>query len=89
MITVTPEEISLFRSQLADSPEALTALDTIEQCKGSLEAAAQLIALETTDTEVSLRGDSNYLENLAQKLNKIICQEEVVPCGYFVGELEE
>ncbi|MCW5316367.1 hypothetical protein GTQ43_21855 [Nostoc sp. KVJ3] len=76
MITVTPEEISQFRSQLANSPEALAALDAIEECKGSLEAAAQLIAVETTDAEVSFRGDSNYLENLAQKLSKIICQEE-------------
>lgn len=76
MITVTPEEITQFRSQLADSPEALAALDAIEECKGNLEAATQLIAVETTDTEVSLRGDSNYLEKLAQKLSKIICQEE-------------
>ena len=76
MITVTPEEISQFRSQLADSPEALAALDAIEECKGNLEAAAQLIAVETTDAEVSLKGDSNYLDNLAQKLSKIICQEE-------------
>lgn len=76
MITVTPEEITQFRSQLVDSPEALAALDAIEECKGNLEAAAQLIAVETTDTEVSLRGDSNYLDNLALKLSKIICQEE-------------
>ncbi|MFN6482820.1 MULTISPECIES: hypothetical protein [unclassified Nostoc] len=76
MITVTPEEISQFRSQLADSPEALAALDAIEECKGNLEAAAQLIAVETTDAEVSLRGDSNYLKNLAQKFSTIICQEE-------------
>jgi hypothetical protein len=76
MITVTPEEITQFRSQLVDSPEALAALDAIEECKGNLEAAAQLIAVETTDTEVSLRGDSNYLDNLAQKLSKIICQKE-------------
>jgi len=76
MITVTPEEITQFSSQLVDSPEALAALDAIEECKGNLEAAAQLIAVETTDTEVSLRGDSNYLEKLAQKLSKIICQEE-------------
>jgi hypothetical protein len=26
--------------------------------------------------KVSLRGDSNYLDHLAQKLSKIICQEE-------------
>jgi hypothetical protein len=76
MITVTPEEITQFRSQLADSPEALEALDAIEECKGDLEAATQLIAVETTDAEVSLRADSNFLEKLAQKLSHIICQEE-------------
>ncbi|MBN3927526.1 hypothetical protein [Nostoc sp. NMS4] len=76
MITVTPEELSQFRSQLADNSEALAALDAIEECQGNLEAAAQLIAVETTEAEVSLRGDSNYLEKLAQKLSKIICQEE-------------
>ncbi len=76
MITVTPEEISQFRSQLADSPEALAALDAIEKCKGNLGAATRLIAIETTEAEVSLRAGSNYLEELAQKLSKIICQEE-------------
>jgi hypothetical protein len=76
MITVTPKEIIEFRTQFVDNPEALAALDAIEECKGNLEAAAQLIAVETTDEEVSLRADSNYLEKLAQKLSKIICQEE-------------
>ncbi|MBD2202350.1 hypothetical protein H6G33_12010 [Calothrix sp. FACHB-1219] len=76
MLTVTPEEISQFRSQLADIPEALEALDAIEECQGNLEAAAQLIAVETTEAEVSLRGNSDYLEILARKLSKIICQEE-------------
>ncbi|QIR36629.1 hypothetical protein HCG51_07595 [Tolypothrix sp. PCC 7910] len=76
MLTLTPEEISQFRSQLADSPEALAALDAIEECEGNLEAATQLIAVETTEAEVSLRGDSNFLEKLAEKLSNIICQEE-------------
>ncbi|MBD2299736.1 MULTISPECIES: hypothetical protein [Nostocales] len=76
MITLTPEEIAQFRSQLVDSPEALAALDAIEDCKGNLEAATQLIAVETTDAEVSLRGDFNFLEKLAEKLSNIICQEE-------------
>lgn len=76
MLTLTPEEISQFRTQLADSPEALAALDAIEECEGNLEAATQLIAVETTEAEVSLRGDSNFLEKLAEKLSNIICQEE-------------
>ena len=76
MITITPEEITQFRSQLADSAEALVALDVIEECKGNLGTAAQLIAVETSDAEVNLRADSSYLEKLAQKLSKIICEEE-------------
>lgn len=76
MLTLTPEEITHFRSQLADSPEALEALDAIEECQGNLAAAAQLIAVETSEAEVSLRGDSNYLDKLTQKLSKIICEEE-------------
>ncbi|QIR37020.1 hypothetical protein HCG51_09900 [Tolypothrix sp. PCC 7910] len=76
MLTLTPEEITHFRSQLADSPEALEALDAIEECQGNLEAAAQLIAVETSEAEVSLRGDSNYLDKLTKKLSKIICEEE-------------
>lgn len=76
MLTLTPEEINQFRSQLTDSPEALAALDAIEECEGNLEAASQLIAVETTDAEVSLRADSNFLEKLAEQLSNIICQEE-------------
>lgn len=39
MITVTPEEISQFRDQLADRPQALAALSTIEECEGYLDDA--------------------------------------------------
>jgi putative aminopeptidase FrvX len=67
MITVTPEEITQFRSQFTDNPEALAALDAIAECQGNLEAAAQLIAVETTDEEVSLRGDSNYFREISPK----------------------
>ena len=76
MLTITPDEISQFRIQFVDHPEALVTLDAIEECKGNLEAATQLIAVETTEEEVSLRADSSYLEKLAQKLSEIICQEE-------------
>ena len=76
MMNLTLEEIAQFRRQLSESPDALVAMDAIEECKGNLELATQLVAVETTDIEVSLRGDSNYLEQLAQKLSNIICQEE-------------
>lgn len=78
MTTVTPEEIAQYRSELADYPEALTALNAIERCKGNLEAAAKLIAIEETDEEVDTRADSDYLDKLAQKCRRVICQKEFI-----------
>ena len=37
--TVTAEEIDRFREQLKHDPEALAALDTIQECEGNLEEA--------------------------------------------------
>lgn len=76
MITITPEEITRFRTELADNTEALSALDAIEECEGDLESATQLIAIQQTDEEVSLRGGSDYLEKFSRKFHKIICQED-------------
>ncbi|NJN13231.1 MAG: hypothetical protein HC815_37075 [Richelia sp. RM1_1_1] len=44
MITVTPEEITEFRSQFVDNPEALAALDAIAECEGYVEDAVPLIS---------------------------------------------
>ncbi|MBW4502821.1 MAG: hypothetical protein KME57_25460 [Scytonema hyalinum WJT4-NPBG1] len=72
MITVTPEEITQFRSQLTDSPKALTALDTIEECEGYLEDAVPLLFMRETAQEAD-RGLNDWLE----KCRQFICQEEV------------
>ncbi|OUL19006.1 hypothetical protein [Nostoc sp. 106C] len=72
MITVTAEEISQFRSQLADRQEALVALDTIEECEGYLDDAVQLLVIRETAQEAD-RGLNNWLE----KIRQFICQEEV------------
>lgn len=72
MITVTPEEISQFRSQLADSPKALVALDTIQECEGYLEDAVPLLLMRETAKEVD-RSLNDWLE----KIRQFICQEEV------------
>jgi hypothetical protein len=45
MTQVTPEEIALFRVQLADYPDALAALEEIEECEGDLEDAAMVLAI--------------------------------------------
>ncbi|MEH1923569.1 hypothetical protein [Nostoc sp.] len=72
MITVTPEEISQFRRQLANSPEALTALDTIEECEGYLDDAVALLVMRETAQEAD-RGLNDWLE----KCRQFFCQEEV------------
>ena len=45
MITVTPEEISQFRSQFEDNPDISAVLDLIEQRNGNLETAAKILAI--------------------------------------------
>ncbi|MEH2012067.1 hypothetical protein [Nostoc sp.] len=55
MIIVTPEEISQFRSQLADNPQALVALDTIEECEGYLDDAVPLLVMRETAQEAIWR----------------------------------
>ncbi|MEH2237589.1 hypothetical protein [Nostoc sp.] len=72
MITLTPEEISQFRSQLADKPQALAALDTIEECEGYLEDAVPLLVMRET-----ARGADKSLNDLLEKCRQFICQEEI------------
>ncbi|MBD2456893.1 hypothetical protein H6G80_22805 [Nostoc sp. FACHB-87] len=72
MITLTPEEIAQFRSQLVDSPEALAALDAIEDCEGYLDDAIPLLVMRETAQEAD-RGLSDWLE----KIRQFVCQEEV------------
>lgn len=72
MITVTPEEISQFRSQLVDNPQALVALDTIEECEGYLDDAVPLLVMRETAQEAD-RSLNDWLE----KIRQFICQEEV------------
>ncbi len=72
MITVTPEEINQFRSQLADNPQALVALDTIEECEGYLDDAVPLLVMRETAQEAD-RSLNDWLE----KSRQFICQEEV------------
>jgi hypothetical protein len=45
-ITVTTEEIDLYRADLADYPEVLAALDVLADCEGDLEDAAITLAIE-------------------------------------------
>ncbi|MEM1168917.1 MAG: hypothetical protein AAGJ08_07530 [Cyanobacteria bacterium P01_H01_bin.35] len=73
MMKLTPEEIENFRSQLADYPEALAALDEIEEDEGDLEYATEIIALEA-GVEKSRR--EGWLEDLSKHSRNVICQDE-------------
>ncbi|MCC5618405.1 hypothetical protein LC605_25635 [Nostoc sp. CHAB 5836] len=72
MITVTPEEISQFRSQLADKPQALVALDTIEECEGYLDDAVPLLAMRETAQE-----EDKSLNDWLERCRQFVCQDEV------------
>lgn len=72
MLTVTPEEISQFRTQLADSPEALAALDAIEECEGYLDDAVPLLVMRETAQEAD-----RSLNDLLERCRQFLCQEEV------------
>ncbi|MBD1836693.1 hypothetical protein H6F78_20555 [Coleofasciculus sp. FACHB-64] len=93
MTIVTPEEIAKFRFELANNPEALTALDVLEECEGDLEYAAETVAIESGELQDDL-GDEDpnapsWLEKSAQKLRPHICTQafrEVLTQG-FAGAL--
>jgi len=74
MTTVTSQEIAQFRSQLADDPKAMEALDLIEDCEGDLEDAAMTLAIRAGQEPE--RANSEWLDALAKKWRAIICQEE-------------
>lgn len=73
MMKLTPEEIENFRSQLADYPEALAALDEIEEDEGDLEYATEIIALEAG---VEKSKKKSWLEDLSKRSRNVICQDE-------------
>jgi hypothetical protein len=76
MTVLTSEEIAQYRSQLADYPDALAALDEVEACDNSLEDAAEVLALESGDTKFTLaKSDQSYLDKLTEKAREVICSK--------------
>ncbi|MBH8571609.1 hypothetical protein I8752_00920 [Nostocaceae cyanobacterium CENA369] len=74
MTQVTSQEIALFRSQLADDPIAMEALDLIEDCEGDLEDAAMTLAIRSGQEPE--RANSEWLDALARKWRAVICEQE-------------
>src|SRR4028118_1717020 len=74
MTVVTQTEIEQFREQLIKNyPEALPNLDTIQECQGNLEDAAQVIVLEAGEEEVQ----SDLLDKLSSLCRSVICTEDM------------
>ncbi|CCH64771.1 hypothetical protein RINTHM_2950 [Richelia intracellularis HM01] len=74
MNIVTSREIAQFRSLLADYPQALEALDLIEDCEGDLEDATMTLSIrigQEPGTE-----NSEWLYSLAKKWRTVICRSE-------------
>ena len=74
MTTITPEEIAQSRSALADYPEALDALQIIEDVDGNLEDAVDVILIEAAVSRT--REPAEFIEQQARNLRRVICQEE-------------
>lgn len=85
MITVTFEEIAQYRSELSASPEALRALDMIEDCEGDLEDAAIALALQARQEPDT---SDRWLEGLAKRCRAVLCQADL-RAALTAGSLQE
>jgi hypothetical protein len=72
-ITVTQEEIEQFRAELADYPDALAALNEIEDCEGDLEDASIALAIQ-----VGQEPDTNdrWIESVAKQWRHTLCRAD-------------
>ncbi|WP_413160806.1 hypothetical protein ACL6C3_20040 [Capilliphycus salinus ALCB114379] len=73
MIILTSQEIAQFRSQLSEYPQALEALDTIEDCEGDIEDAAISIAIQVGQMPTT---SDNWLDGVAKRYRVTICDKE-------------
>ena len=74
MVIITSQQIAQFRSQLAEYPEALKALDAIEDCEGNIEDAAITLAIQAgQEPNIS----EHWLDGLAKRSRVAICKSEV------------
>ena len=92
MITITQTEIEQYRSQLQEYPDALKALDVLQECEGDLEYAAETLAIESGELEDDLGdedpNESSWLEKSAEKLRPHICTQafkDVLSQGFAVA----
>jgi len=75
MTQVSMASIAQLRSTMAEYPEALIALDVVEDCEGDLEDAAMVLAIR-----YGLQPDqnnSNWLEAIARQCRGVVCQKSM------------
>jgi hypothetical protein len=73
MILLAPEEITQLRARLADYPEALEALQEIEDCDGDVEDASISLALKAGQEPDS---NEQWLDGFSKRYRHIICQAQ-------------
>lgn len=71
-IQLTAEQIAKYRVELADNPDALAALNVIEECEGNLQDAIILMRMRETGTEPDKSLD---LDELAAQCRPLICSD--------------
>lgn len=75
MTIVTPEEIAKYRVELVDYPNALAALNIMEDYVGEeLAGAAQAVAMENGIEGVMDFGGTDWFSEKLEKCRQFICQ---------------
>ena len=75
MTQVTLEEITKLQVELTNYPNALAALQEIEECEGDLEDAAMVLAIRAgQQPDIA---NAEWLSSLAKKCRAFICRQEL------------
>ena len=71
MTPLSSQAIAQYRSQLAAFPDALEALDTIEDCEGDLEDAALSLGIRVGQEPE----ENDWLDLLAKRCRVAVCEQ--------------
>lgn len=71
---LTPTDIAQFREELTDYPQALAALEVIEDCEGDLEDAAIALAIHVGQEPNTSEG---WLDSMAKRWRPLLCQADL------------
>jgi hypothetical protein len=74
IVRVTLEEIEQYRTELADDPIALRALEMIEDCEGDLEDAAIALALQVGQEPDQT---DSWLDGMAKRWRVSLCSGDL------------